>query len=181
MIRATADKGNNDSRARNCRVYCCADALPTRVFTQPGSTTEVSDGHENVRSWVTSGSRFRATEGLLVANSSHSNLLLPYRLSHESLIGHNPVAPNNAASSSPCAGDPKATSRFSLAQSIYHDRVAYPRIQFHSLHPPPFASIRKGLSLTEFCSGTTRLPAASMRDYCSGVLSYSTTCGTTGL
>ncbi len=53
--------------------------------------------------------------------------------------------------------DPKATSHFSLAQSIYHHRVAHPRIQFHSLHPPPFASIRKGPSLTDFYSGTTRL------------------------
>jgi hypothetical protein len=34
--------------------------------------------------------------------------------------------------------------------------VAHPRIQFHSLHPPPFAAIRKGLSLTEFYSGATR-------------------------
>ena len=34
-----------------------------------GSTTEVSDGHENVRSWVTSGSRIWAAGGLLVANS----------------------------------------------------------------------------------------------------------------
>ncbi len=34
-----------------------------------GSTTEVSDGHENVRSWVTSGSRIWAAGGLLVANT----------------------------------------------------------------------------------------------------------------
>ena len=53
--------------------------------------------------------------------------------------------------------NPKVASRFSLAQPIYHHRVAHPRIKFHSLHPPPFASIRKGLSLTEFYSGATRL------------------------
>ena len=51
--------------------------------------------------------------------------------------------------------NPKTTSRFSLAQPIYHYRVAHPRIQFHSLHPPPFAAIRKGLSLTEFYAGAT--------------------------
>ncbi len=39
-----------------------------------GSTTEVSDGHENVRSWVTSGSRIWAAGGLLVATSSHRRL-----------------------------------------------------------------------------------------------------------
>ena len=33
----------------------------------------------------------------------------------------------------------------------------YLRMQFHSLHPPAFAAIRKGLSLTEFYSGATRL------------------------
>jgi hypothetical protein len=32
--------------------------------------------------------------------------------------------------------DPKAASRFALAQPLYHYRVPHPRIQFHSLHPP---------------------------------------------
>ena len=41
-------------------------------------------------------------------------------------------------------------------KTIYHHRVAHPRIQFHSLHPPPFAVIRKGLSLTDSYSGATR-------------------------
>ena len=53
--------------------------------------------------------------------------------------------------------DPKTTSRFALAQTLNHYRVARPPIQFHSLHPPPFAPKCKGLSLTEFCSGATRL------------------------
>ena len=53
--------------------------------------------------------------------------------------------------------DPKTTSRFALAQTLNHYRVANPSIQFHSLHPPPFAPKCKGLSLTEFCSGATRL------------------------
>ena len=53
--------------------------------------------------------------------------------------------------------DPKTTSRFALAQTLNHYRVANPPIQFHSLHPPPFAPKCKGLSLTEFCSGATRL------------------------
>ena len=53
--------------------------------------------------------------------------------------------------------DPKTTSRFALAQTLNHYRVANPPIQFHSLHPPPFALKCKGLSLTEFCSGATRL------------------------
>ena len=35
--------------------------------------------------------------------------------------------------------DPKTTSRFALAQTLNHYRVANPPIQFHSLHPPPFA------------------------------------------
>ncbi len=74
MIRATADKGNNDSRVRNCRVYCCADVLPTRVFTQPGSKPEVQRGPRNVRSWGRSGSRFREAGGLLVANSGSLQL-----------------------------------------------------------------------------------------------------------
>ena len=52
--------------------------------------------------------------------------------------------------------DPKPTSRFALAQTIYHYRVTHPRIQFHSFHPPSFAEIRKGLSLTDFNSGATR-------------------------
>ena len=42
-------------------------------------------------------------------------------------------------------------------QTLNHYRVANPPIQFHSLHPPPFAPKCKGLSLTEFCSGATRL------------------------
>ncbi len=37
-----------------------------------GSKPEVSDGHENVRSWVTSGSRIWAAGGLLVAKRRHS-------------------------------------------------------------------------------------------------------------
>ncbi len=41
MIRVTAVAGNNDSRVRNCRVYCCADVLPTRVFTQPGPISDL--------------------------------------------------------------------------------------------------------------------------------------------
>jgi hypothetical protein len=53
--------------------------------------------------------------------------------------------------------DPKAASRFALAQPLYHYRVPHPRIQFHSLHPPPFAEIRKGLSLTDFYAGATGL------------------------
>ena len=53
--------------------------------------------------------------------------------------------------------DPKTTSRFALAQTLNHYRVANPPIQFHSLHPPPFAPKCKGISLTEFCSGATRL------------------------
>ena len=53
--------------------------------------------------------------------------------------------------------DPKTTSRFALAQTLNHYRVANPPIQFHSLHPPPFAPKCKGLSLTELCSGATRL------------------------
>ena len=44
-----------------------------------------------------------------------------------------------------------------MAQTLNHYRVANPPIQFHSLHPPPFAPKCKGLSLTEFCSGATRL------------------------
>ena len=44
-----------------------------------------------------------------------------------------------------------------MAQTLNHFRVANPPIQFHSLHPPPFAPKCKGLSLTEFCSGATRL------------------------
>ena len=47
LIRVIAVAGNNDSRARNCRVYCCADALPTRVFTQPGPLADIA--HETVR------------------------------------------------------------------------------------------------------------------------------------
>ena len=42
MIRVTAVAGNYDSRVRYCRLYCCADALPTRVFTQPGSEAAVT-------------------------------------------------------------------------------------------------------------------------------------------
>ena len=57
----------------------------------------------------------------------------------------------------PALVDPKTTSRFALAQTLNHYRVANPPIQFHSLHPPPFAPKCKGLSLTEFCSGATRL------------------------
>ena len=34
-----------------------------------GANSEVSDGHENVGCWSISGSRFRAAEGLLVANN----------------------------------------------------------------------------------------------------------------
>ncbi len=37
LIRVIAVAGNIDSRVRICRFHCCADALPTRVFTQPGS------------------------------------------------------------------------------------------------------------------------------------------------
>ena len=51
--------------------------------------------------------------------------------------------------------DPKAARRLSLAQSLYHHRVAHSRVKFHSLHPPPFAAIRKGLSLLDFYSGAT--------------------------
>ena len=47
--------------------------------------------------------------------------------------------------------------RVALAQPLYHHSVAHPRIQFHSLHPPPFAAIRKGLSLTDIYAGATRL------------------------
>ena len=47
LIRVTAVAGNNDSRVRNCRIYCCADALPTRVFTQPGPLADIA--HETVR------------------------------------------------------------------------------------------------------------------------------------
>ena len=39
------------------------------MYVRVGSTTEVSDGHENVRSWGKSGSRFRAAGGLLVAEA----------------------------------------------------------------------------------------------------------------
>ena len=53
--------------------------------------------------------------------------------------------------------NPKMTSRFPLALPIDHHRVTHPRIQIHSLHPPPFAQMHKGLSLTEFYSGATRL------------------------
>ena len=42
MIRVIAVAGNIGSRIRNCRVYCCADALPTRVFTQPGPKVAVA-------------------------------------------------------------------------------------------------------------------------------------------
>ena len=66
--------------------------------------------------------------------------------------------------------DPKTTNRFALAQTLNHYRVANPPIQFHSLHPPPFAPKCKGLSLTEFAPAQPDSPAASVRDYCSGVL-----------
>ena len=36
--------------------------------------------------------------------------------------------------------DPKTTSRFALAQTLNHYRVANPPIQFHSLHPPTLRS-----------------------------------------
>ena len=49
------------------------------------------------------------------------------------------------------------TSRFPLALPIDYHRVTHPPIQIHSLHPPPFAQMHKGLSLTEFYSGATRL------------------------
>ncbi len=41
MIRVIAVAGKKGSRVRNCRVYCCADALPTRVFTQPGPKADI--------------------------------------------------------------------------------------------------------------------------------------------
>lgn len=34
--------GNNDSRVHNCRVYCCADALAARVFTQVGPQADAA-------------------------------------------------------------------------------------------------------------------------------------------
>ena len=43
--------------------------------------------------------------------------------------------------------DPKTTRRFALAQTLNHYRVVRPPIQFHSLHPPPFAPKCKGLSV----------------------------------
>ncbi len=42
LIRITVDAGNNDSRTRNFRVYCCANALPTRVFTQSGPKADIA-------------------------------------------------------------------------------------------------------------------------------------------
>ncbi len=42
MIRLAAVAGNNDSRIRNCRIYCCADASPARVFTQPEPLPDIS-------------------------------------------------------------------------------------------------------------------------------------------
>ena len=41
-------------------------------FAQPGSNSEVSDGHENVRCWGRSGPHFRAAGGLLLAISGSS-------------------------------------------------------------------------------------------------------------
>ncbi len=52
-----------------------ATRKPHRPHVSFGSKPEVSDGHENVRSWGSSGSRFRATGCLLVAISGHSPLL----------------------------------------------------------------------------------------------------------
>ncbi len=57
---------------RRCQFLgTCSDGRPAckAVNFRCGSTTEVSDGHENVRSWVTSGSRIWAAGGLLVARS----------------------------------------------------------------------------------------------------------------
>ncbi len=41
MIRITTVASNNVSRAGKCRVYCCANALSTRVFTQPGPIADI--------------------------------------------------------------------------------------------------------------------------------------------
>ncbi len=41
MIRLIATAGNNDSRIHDRRVYCCADAVPARVFTQPGPQADI--------------------------------------------------------------------------------------------------------------------------------------------
>ena len=53
--------------------------------------------------------------------------------------------------------DPKTTSRFALAQTLNHYRVANPPIQFHSLHPPPFAPKMQRAIADGICSGATRL------------------------
>ncbi len=41
LIRVFAVANNNDLRIRNYGVYCGADALPTRVFTQPGPNSDI--------------------------------------------------------------------------------------------------------------------------------------------
>jgi hypothetical protein len=80
---------------------------------------------------------------------------------------HQSRVPDIGDRGSRCARiDPKAASRFALAQPLYHYRVPHPRIQFHSLHPPPIAAIRKGLSLTDFYSGATRQTGR----FCEGLL-----------
>ncbi len=66
---------NNDSSTLPSGFNCCAMGLGVHVFTQPGSNAEVQREPRNVRSWGSSGHRFRATGCLLLATSGH--LVLP--------------------------------------------------------------------------------------------------------
>src|SRR5215467_473579 len=64
--------------------------------------------------------------------------------------------------------DPKTPRRFSLAHTFDLNRKTHPSVKLHALHPPAPVASDKGHLLPDFYSGATGLPAASVRDLCSG-------------
>src|SRR5690606_26289981 len=60
------------------------------------------------------------------------------------------------------------------AQSVDENGTPHPRIKLHTLHPRPRPKARR-LPLAEFCSGQRPdYPAASVVDFCTGALKFST-------
>ena len=69
--------------------------------------------------------------------------------------------------------DPKTPRRFPLAHTFDLNRKTNPSVNLHALHPPAPAASDKGDRLPDFYSGATGLPAASVRDLCSGAYTMS--------
>ncbi len=65
------ERRNSTMNVRNCRIYCCADALPTPVFTQAGSNPVVRRG-ERCHGAIVQGQDHRA--GLVLRDSKVASL-----------------------------------------------------------------------------------------------------------